>query len=370
MTSFLDWSTTDATNASIGSINFSDGQLPSTLNDSARVLMGDAARWRNTISSALTATGTNTLVYTSGLSLTSYVQGQFFMFKNTTESTGPVTFNVDSIAAKSVVKHGDVALTAADLKANGIYVVAYESVNDRFQLLSPVSNQSATLAGAETLTNKTITAAVINGALSGSSFLDDDSMASATATTVASSESVKAYVDAVAVTTAAAMAASAAAAQSSEDDAQISEDAAAADVILTSADATQTALDRIATAANVVSTANDVLSFTGVTSSTSLAIAASSKAFAVSSGLSLQPGDWVLATSDANPDTNYMHGPISSYTGTTLTLNVDNIGGSGTFADWTIRRSGTQGTTGATGLTGATGPTGPVGVGLALALGG
>ena len=247
MTSFLDWSTTDATNASIGSINFSNGQLPSTLNDSARVLMGDAARWRKAISSALTATGTNTLVYSSGLSLTSYVQGQFFMFKNTTESTGPVTFNVDSISAKSVVKHGDVALTAADLKANGIYVVAFESVNDRFQLLSPVSNQSATLSGAETLTNKTITSAVLNGTLSGSSLLDDDSMASATATTVASSESVKAYVDAVAVTTAAAITASEAAALVSKNAAAasvaaalVSENAVAADLVLTNADVVTT----------------------------------------------------------------------------------------------------------------------------------
>mgnify|MGYP003634148941 CR=1 FL=1 len=139
---------------------------------------------------------------------------------------------------------------------------------------------------------------------------------------------------------------------------------------LADADATQTALDVIATAADAASTAADVVTMTGATSTTSLLIAVASKAFTVASGLGFAAGDWVLATSDANPDTNYMHGPISSYSGTTLTINVDNIGGSGTLADWTIRRSGTQGATGATGSTGATGPTGPVGVGLALALGG
>ena len=125
--------------------------------------------------------------------------------------------------------------------------------------------------------------------------------------------------------------------------------ATAADLVLTNADV-------VSTAADAVSTAADVTAVTGVTSTTSLAITVASKAFTVASGLSLQAGDWVICTSDANPSVNYMHGPISSYTGTTLTVNVDNIGGSGTLADWTIRRSGTQG---ATGNTGATGPTGP-----------
>lgn len=205
--------------------------------------------------------------------------------------------------------------------------------------------------------------------------------------TAAQDAATRAYVLAQDAANAAAMSANAAAAQSSEDDAQISEDAAAASAVLSAADATQTALDRIATSA-------DVTSLTGVTSTTSLAISVASKAFTVSAGLSLQAGDWVIATSNANPDTNYMHGPISAYSGTTLTINVDNIGGSGTLTDWTIRRSGVQGETGLTGntgptgltgptgpigltgptgptgLTGATGPTGPVGVGLALALGG
>ena len=126
---------------------------------------------------------------------------------------------------------------------------------------------------------------------------------------------------------------------------------AAADVVLTNADV-------VSTNADVVSTAADVTTMTGAASTTSLLIAVASKAFTVASGLGFAAGDWVLATSDANPDSNYMHGPISSYSGTTLTINVDNIGGSGTLADWTIRRSGTQGATGDTGATGSTGPAG------------
>lgn len=46
-----------------------------------------------------------------------------------------------------------------------------------------------------TLTNKTLTAPVLNGSISGTAFIDDDTFAAANSSTIASSESVKAYVD-------------------------------------------------------------------------------------------------------------------------------------------------------------------------------
>jgi hypothetical protein len=56
------------------------------------------------------------------------------------------------------------------------------------------------LTGSETLTNKTLTSAtltspVLNTAISGSAFLDEDNMASNSATKLASQQSIKAYVD-------------------------------------------------------------------------------------------------------------------------------------------------------------------------------
>ena len=47
---------------------------------------------------------------------------------------------------------------------------------------------------AQTLANKTLTAPVLNGALSGTAFLDEDNMSSDSATAVASQQSIKAYV--------------------------------------------------------------------------------------------------------------------------------------------------------------------------------
>ena len=64
------------------------------------------------------------------------------------------------------------------------------------QFNSALSDGSfATLAGSETLTNKTLTSPVLNTAISGSAFLDEDDFASDSATKVASQQSIKAYVN-------------------------------------------------------------------------------------------------------------------------------------------------------------------------------
>ena len=52
----------------------------------------------------------------------------------------------------------------------------------------------ATIAGSETLTNKTLTSPVLNTSISGSALQDDDTFASPSASKIASSESIKAYV--------------------------------------------------------------------------------------------------------------------------------------------------------------------------------
>ncbi|GEM_PF-1953119 len=127
--------------------------------------------------------------------------------------------------------------------------------------------------------------------------------------------------------------------------------AGAAQIAADEAVAAQAAAEAAQTAAEL---AESNIAGLEATSTTSLAIGAGSKAFTIEADKGFIAGMWILATSDADP-TNYMHGYVASYSSTTLTVTVTNVGGSGTLADWTIRLSGTRGAQGATGtVSGAT----------------
>ncbi len=58
-----------------------------------------------------------------------------------------------------------------------------------------IDSTVATLAGTQTLTNKTLTSPVLNTGVSGTAILDEDNMASDSATQLATQQSIKAYVD-------------------------------------------------------------------------------------------------------------------------------------------------------------------------------
>lgn len=68
----------------------------------------------------------------------------------------------------------------------------YDDTNGNIDLSA---SGEVTLTGSQTLTNKTLTSPVINTGVSGSAILDSDTMSGVSATTLSSSESIKAYVD-------------------------------------------------------------------------------------------------------------------------------------------------------------------------------
>lgn len=102
------------------------------------------------------------------------------------------------------------------------------------------------------------------------------------------------------------------------------------------------------------------LDFIG-TSTSSVAIGTGSKSFTTQEGLSFAIGAWVLIASGADP-TDYMHGQVTNYSGTALTVNVTGIGGSGTHADWTISLAGAPGAQGPQGEQGEQGIQGIQGI--------
>lgn len=90
----------------------------------------------------------------------------------------------------------------------------------------------------------------------------------------------------------------------------------------------------------------------GGTSSTSLAIGTGSKAFTTQAGMAYAVSQRVRI---ANSTSNWMEGPISAYSTTSMTVLVDLIGGTGTFDSWTL---GVAGQTGAQGIQGIQGSPG------------
>ena len=72
--------------------------------------------------------------------------------------------------------------------------VTYDDANNQIDFA--IDSTVATLTGSQTLSAKTLTSPVINTGVSGSAILDSDTMSGVSATTLSSSESIKAYVDA------------------------------------------------------------------------------------------------------------------------------------------------------------------------------
>lgn len=103
-------------------------------------------------------------------------------------------------------------------------------------------------------------------------------------------------------------------------------------------------------AASAVTAASAAAGFAG-TSTTSLLIEVAQKVFTTQAGEQYTVGIWVTAVSAAN-SANWMFGRVTAYSGTSLTVDVQVTGGSGTYADWNLSLSG---------IRGAPGPTGPAG---------
>lgn len=85
---------------------------------------------------------------------------------------------------------------------------------------------------------------------------------------------------------------------------------------------------------------------TNDTSLTSTLIGLGAKTFTVLATKSFQPGSWLAIASTAAPSTNAMYGTVTSYSGTTLVMNIVSIIGGGTFASWAISQTAPGGTAG------------------------
>lgn len=124
------WSTSAGSNGNIDStINFSEGQAPSTLNDSNRAMMAAIRKYANDISGGMiTSTGSaNTYAVSTAQGLTSLTDGFQLAFKANVANTGASTINVDSLGARALRSVSGANLTAGEITAGSVYTIVYES---------------------------------------------------------------------------------------------------------------------------------------------------------------------------------------------------------------------------------------------------
>src|SRR5262245_15828971 len=99
-------------------------------------------------------------------------------------------------------------------------------------------------------------------------------------------------------------------------------------------------------------------SYNGSSTST-LTVGTGSKTLTTQAGLAFDVGVRTRIALSSSPATTWMEGLVTTYSGTSITINVDSTLGSGTFSTWNLAPAGSQGIQGPAGPTGSTGPTGP-----------
>lgn len=149
------------------------------------------------------------------------------------------------------------------------------------------------------------------------------------------------------------------AAQAAAEDAQAAAEAAQA--AAESAEGTATTEAGLATTAKTAAeTARDAAQNYAAalkgTSSSSVAIGTGAKTFTTQTGKQFAAGMFVLVVDQAN-SANWIFGQVTSYSSTTLVIDSQVIGGSGTIAAWNIYVAGIRGAQGSTGAAGADGKT-------------
>mgnify|MGYP003323299683 CR=1 FL=1 len=99
--------------------------------------------------------------------------------------------NLMTLADGLLTVAGEVSMTTLDIGGTNVTSTAAE-----LNRLDGIGSAAVGLTDSQTMTNKTLTSPVINTGVSGSAVLDEDDMASDSATKIATQQSIKAYTDA------------------------------------------------------------------------------------------------------------------------------------------------------------------------------
>jgi len=136
--SFWKWSRTANNNAAAdGSINWAEGQAPSSVNDSARAMMAAAAKYRDDIAGAIVTGGTSTAYTIStyqSFDTLAHMDGAMISFTPHTTNGASVTLNADGTGAKPLRPAPGIELATGTLVQGTPYVCTYNNSDAVFFL--------------------------------------------------------------------------------------------------------------------------------------------------------------------------------------------------------------------------------------------
>jgi len=139
------WSQTAAADATADStINWAEGQAPSSVNDSARAMMAAVAKYRDDTGGKIGATGTTgAFVVTTNQGFTSLaaMDSQSVSFVAPSTNDAGCTLNVDGLGAKPIaIDSSGTAIPAGVLVAGTVYQVTYYNSVGQFRLWNLYAN--------------------------------------------------------------------------------------------------------------------------------------------------------------------------------------------------------------------------------------
>jgi microcystin-dependent protein len=136
--SFWKWSRTASSNASAdASINWAEGQAPSSVNDSARAMMAAAAKYRDDIAGAILTGGTSTAYTVASYQVfdtLAHLDGQMIAFTPHATNAAVVTLNVDGLGGRPLRTAPAAELAAGVLIQGTPYVATYSNADGAFYL--------------------------------------------------------------------------------------------------------------------------------------------------------------------------------------------------------------------------------------------
>lgn len=132
------WSQTASADATADStINWAEGQAPSSINDSARAMMAATAKYRDDIAGAIVTGGTPTAYIVSSYEVfdtLTHLNGQMIAFTPHATNSATVTLNVDGLGARPLRTGPNAELLAGTIIQGTPYVAVYNNSDGAFYL--------------------------------------------------------------------------------------------------------------------------------------------------------------------------------------------------------------------------------------------